>query len=33
MNPPWLVRLNEERMLRERVDALLTLLYDYGIGL
>lgn len=33
MNPPWLVRLNEERMLRERVDALLRLLADYKIGL
>ncbi len=31
MNPPWLVRLNEERMLRERLDALLALLSDYEI--
>ena len=33
MNPPWLIRLNEERMLRERVDALLAVLADYKIGL
>ena len=32
-NPPWLIRLNEERMLRERVDALLAVLADYKIGL
>ena len=33
MNPPWLIKLNEERMLRERVDALLAVLADYKIGL